>query len=58
MAALGFLPAYINRISGMVLASYKGHVTVVPSPDFNDYCNVLSNVTTEQYYKAFQVMYV
>ena len=57
-AALGVLPAYINRVAGIVVKSYKGHVTVVPSPSFNDYRNVLSNVSPEQYHGAFQSMYV
>ena len=58
MSAFGVLPAYINRIAGIVVKSYKGHVTVVPSPSLDDYRNVLSNVSVEQYHGAFQSMYI
>lgn len=33
-------------------------MTVVPSPTFADYYNILENVTPESYYRSFQSMYV
>ena len=40
------------------MQSYKGHVTIVPSPTFQDYYNILENVTPEDYYRSFVGMYV
>lgn len=41
------------------MQSYKGHVTIVPSPTFKfDYMNLIKNVTPEQYYRSFPPIYV
>ncbi len=44
MNSLGLLPNYVKSISDIIFQSYKGHVTIVPSPTFNDYRRLLSNV--------------
>lgn len=56
--ALGILPTYIKGLTSIIFQSYKGHVTVVPSPTFDDYYNLLENVTPASFYKSFQSMYV
>ena len=56
--ALGILPNYIKSITSIIFQSYKGHVTVVPSPTPSDYWNLLQNVTPESYWRSFQMMYV
>lgn len=33
-------------------------MTIVPSPKLDDYLNLLENVTTESYWRSFQMMYV
>ncbi len=45
MDALGLLPNSVKNVTSIVSQSYKGHVTVVPSPTFNDYYNIFENVT-------------
>jgi TAG lipase / steryl ester hydrolase / phospholipase A2 / LPA acyltransferase len=55
---LGLLPSYMKQIANIVWQSYKGHVTVVPSPTFKDYCSLLDNVNEELYWPAFQAHYV
>ena len=52
------MPSYIKGISSIIFQSYKGHVTIVPSPKLDDYLNLLKNVTTESYWRSFQMMYV
>lgn len=39
--AIGILPNYIKGITAIIFQSYKGHVTVVPSPTVSDYANLL-----------------
>ena len=53
MEALGFLPSYIKNLTSIVSQSYKGHVTIVPSPTLNDYYTILENVTMDSYQEAF-----
>ena len=47
--ALCILPTYIKGLTSIIFQSYKGHVTVVPSPTFDDYYNLLENVTPASY---------
>ena len=47
------MPSYVKGIVQIILQSYKGHVTIVPSPSFKDYRNILMNVTVESYWPAF-----
>ena len=42
---VGLLPNYIKGIVQIIVQSYKGHVTIVPSPTLTDYSNLLENVT-------------
>ena len=49
LETLGLLPSYVRGIVQIILQSYKGHVTIVPSPSFKDYHNLLVNVTPESY---------
>ena len=58
MTTLGLVPRYIRQIAYTVEQSYKGHVTVVPSPTLKDYTNLLVNLTPEIYYPGFQASYV
>ena len=55
---LGLLPNQLNWINNLVHQTYKGHVTVVPSPTLHDYSLLLHNVTPETYWPAFQKSYV
>ena len=50
---LGLLPSYMKQIANIVWQSYKGHVTVVPSPTLKDYQSLLSNVSEDLYWPAF-----
>ena len=47
MNSLGILPNYIDGLVAMIVQSYKGDVTIVPSPTFQDYKVVFGNVTVE-----------
>jgi hypothetical protein len=38
------MPNYVKSLTDIIFQSYKGHVTIVPSPTFNDYRRLLSNV--------------
>lgn len=40
MDAVGLLPFEVRRIALIVLQSNKGHVTIVPTPTFDDYWNI------------------
>ena len=51
--ALGILPNYLKQITSTIFQSYKGHVTVVPSPTLSDYWNIFENVTPKSYYASF-----
>lgn len=52
------LPNYIKGIVQIVIKSYKGSVTIVPSPSFNDYYNLFENVTPQNIGTAFWNTYV
>ena len=58
MAILGLLPRSISSISNIVAQTYKGHVTIVPSPTLNDYRNILTDVKIEDYWPSYQAVYV
>ena len=55
---IGLLPSYIKGISEIVFQSYRGHVTIVPSPTLEDYRKVLINVTPEEYGPAVHQTYI
>ena len=55
---VGLLPNYIKGIVQIIVQSYKGHVTIVPSPTLTDYSNLLENVTPQNCQKAFWNTYV
>ena len=42
---VGLLPTYLKGLFRIIAKSYKGHVTIVPSPSITDYSNLLENVT-------------
>jgi len=46
--AIGLLPAYIKSLTDLIFQSYKGHITIVPSPTFQDYARLLGNTTPEE----------
>lgn len=51
--SLGIMPNYIKNLTQIVAQSYKGHVTVVPSPTFDDYRTILQNVDPNKFHEAF-----
>ena len=55
---VGLLPTYIKGLVQIIVKSYKGHVTIVPSPSMTDYSNLLENVTPENCGRAFWNTYV
>ena len=55
---VGLLPRYIKGITQIIVQSYKGHVTIVPSPTMTDYFNLLENVTPQNCERAFWNTYV
>ena len=55
---VGLLPTYIKGLVQIIVKSYKGHVTIVPSPSLTDYSNLLENVTPENCGRAFWNTYV
>ena len=52
------MPDYIRGVANIIIQSYKGHVTIVGSPGFSDYANLLKNVSKESFEKSLQEMYV
>lgn len=46
---LGLLPQYISGLANLIIQSYKGHVTIVPSPSLKDYANLLKNVDPTEF---------
>lgn len=52
------MPEYIKGLADIIMQSYKGHVTIVPSPTISDYYNIFQNITPESYQRSFQSMYV
>ena len=55
---LGLLPNYVRSVANLVVQTYKGHVTIVPSPGFRDYANLLKNVKPEDFPGYMQEQYV
>lgn len=51
---LGLLSSTPRWIASVVQASYKGDVTIAPSPSLADYRNLLVNVTPERFNPACQ----
>lgn len=49
---IGLLPTNLRWIAQVVVQSYKGHVTIVPSPTIKDYTQLLDNLTPETYWPA------
>jgi TAG lipase/steryl ester hydrolase/phospholipase A2/LPA acyltransferase len=46
---MGLFPSYLKGLATTINQSYKGHVTVVPSPTWRDYTGLLDNVSRESY---------
>ena len=42
----------------MLNQTYKGHVTIVPTPTVSDYASLLKNITPEVFFPKDQEIYV
>ena len=53
MMTMGMCPPFVTRIINTIESTFRGHVVVVPQPCFYDYKNILTNLDTEMYNRAF-----
>ena len=50
---MGLFPSYFKGLRDMVTQTYKGHITIVPSPTFKDYLNVMTNIDKASFEEAY-----
>ena len=48
---LGIMPDSLKGFNQTMNQNYKGHITIVPTPSFSDYWNILANVRPEDFRK-------
>jgi len=48
MYCIGLIPLYVQGIVDIVMQSYRGHVTIAPSPTLNDYLGILTDVEKQK----------
>lgn len=41
-----------------MIQTYKGHVTIIPNASFNDYLNLIENVSPEDFKRSMQHTYI
>ena len=58
MKALGIMPDALKQLSNTINQTYKGHVTIMPTPSVSDYLNILTNLAPQDFAASDQPVYV
>jgi len=54
---LGVFPMTLQRMATLMTQNYKGHVTIIPRLQMQDYKGLLINPSKEEYEQAFKASY-